>query len=120
MEGQSEDKRTITAREAATLLGVHYNTVLNRIHRGEIEAEKVLTERGPTWMIDPDSLTNNTPPSDSQQLVGRVPEEALTIRAREIREHPRSGWLSGRIEFLSYFACGIALALLVYWRQRQW
>jgi excisionase family DNA binding protein len=84
VQGGSEGKRRLTIREAATLLGVHYNTVSNRIKRGEIEAEKVVTERGPTWLIDPDSLITNTSPSDSQQLVGRVPEEALTILAREI------------------------------------
>ena len=84
MEGQSNGKRRITIREAATLLGVHPNTVRSRIKDGSIEAEKVVTERGPTWMIDPDSLTTNTPTSDSQQLVGRVPQEALTLLAREI------------------------------------
>ncbi len=84
MEDRSEGKRRLTIREAATLLDVHPNTVRNRIKDGTIQAEKVVTERGPTWMIDPDSLANNTPPSGSQQLVGRVPEEALTILAREI------------------------------------
>jgi hypothetical protein len=47
-------------------------------------AEKVYTERDETWMIDRNSLTTNTPTSDSQQLVGRVPQEALQILAREI------------------------------------
>ena len=84
MEGQSDGKRRITIREAATLLGVHPNTVRSRIKDGSIEAEKVITERGPTWMIDPDSLTTNTPTSGSQQLDGRVPQEALTLLAREI------------------------------------
>jgi hypothetical protein len=84
MEGRSEGKRRLTIREAATLLDVHPNTVRSRIKDGSLQAEKVVTERGPTWMIDPDSLTTNTPPSDSQQLVGRVPEEALTLLAREI------------------------------------
>jgi excisionase family DNA binding protein len=84
VEGQSNGKRRITVREAATLLGVHPNTVRSRIKDGSIEAEKVITVRGPTWMIDPDSLTANTTTSDSQQLVSRVPQEALTILAREI------------------------------------
>jgi hypothetical protein len=84
VEGRSEGKRRITIREAATLLKVHPNTVRNRIKDGSLDAEKVVTERGPTWMIDPDSLTTNAPTSDSQQLVGRVPEEALTLLAREI------------------------------------
>jgi excisionase family DNA binding protein len=84
VEGRSQGKRRVTAREAATLLGVHYNTVRNRIKDGTIQAEKVVTEHGPTWMIDPDSLTTNAPTSADQRLVGRVPEEALTILAREI------------------------------------
>jgi excisionase family DNA binding protein len=84
VEGQSNGERRITIRKAATLLGVHPNTVRNWIKDGSIEAEKVITERGPTWMIDPDNLTTNTPTSDSQQLVGKVPQEALTMLAREI------------------------------------
>jgi len=77
-------KSRVTIREAATLLGVHPNTVRNRVKAGMYDAGKVLTERGETWMIDRNSLTTNTPSSDSQQLVGRVPQEALTILAREI------------------------------------
>jgi len=74
----------VTIREAATLLGVHPNTVRNRVRDVVYQAEKVVTERGPTWMIDRDSLTANTPTSDSQQLVGKLSQETLTILAREI------------------------------------
>lgn len=92
------DKR-VTIAEAATLLGVHPNTVRNRVKGGMYRAEKVLTERGPTWMIDRDSLTTNTPTSASQQLVSRVPPEALQVLAREIvREAgPREeeDWIEG-------------------------
>jgi len=86
VEVQSNGKRRVTIREVATLLGVHPNTVRTRIRDGSLEAEKVVTERGPTWMLDPDSLTTNTPPSDSQQLVGRMPEEALTLSRETVRE----------------------------------
>ena len=61
----------VTISEAATLLNVHPNTVRNRVRAGIYRAEKVLTERGPTWMIDRDSLTTNTPTNDSQQLVSQ-------------------------------------------------
>jgi predicted transcriptional regulator len=62
-------KEMVTIREAATLLGVHPNTVRNHIKAGIYPAEKVLTERGETWTIDRNSLITNTPTSASQQLV---------------------------------------------------
>jgi excisionase family DNA binding protein len=63
----------LTIAEAATLLGVHKNTIRNRIKDGTYEAQKVITERGPTYLIERESLlTNlntNTLSSASQQLV---------------------------------------------------
>jgi len=77
----------VTIREAATLLGVHPNTVRNRV-KGEVySAEKVVTERGETWMIDRDSLTTNALSSYPQQAVGMVtalPQEALQELARGV------------------------------------
>jgi hypothetical protein len=61
----------VTISDAATLLNIHPNTVRNRVRAGIYRAEKVLTERGPTWMIDRDSLTTNTSTNDSQQLVSQ-------------------------------------------------
>ena len=61
----------MTIREAATLLGVHPNTIRNRVEAGIYPAEKIVTERGETWMIERDSLTINTPTSDAQQLVSQ-------------------------------------------------
>jgi hypothetical protein len=57
----------VTITEAATLLGVHPNTVRGRVRAGIYDAEKVSTEHGFTWMIDPDSLVNTPLPRDSQQ-----------------------------------------------------
>jgi hypothetical protein len=62
---KSTDRVTIT--EAATLLGVHPNTVRSRVKAGIYDAEKVFTENGFTWMIDRDSLINPPLPKDSQQ-----------------------------------------------------
>ena len=62
-----KEKGRVTITEAATLLGVHPNTVRGRVKAGTYEAEKVATEHGLTWMIDPDSLVNATLPKDSQQ-----------------------------------------------------
>jgi hypothetical protein len=67
----------VTISEAATLLNVHPNTVRNRVEAGIYRAEKCITERGPTWMIDRDSLTTNTLANDSQQLLNRVREETF-------------------------------------------
>jgi excisionase family DNA binding protein len=75
--GSHKDRLTIA--EAAALLGVHKNTVRNRIKDGTYEAEKVITERGQTYMIERRSLltnlTTNTLSSASQQIVGTAPME---------------------------------------------
>ena len=65
------DKNTLTIPEAATLLGLHQNTIRNRIKDGTLQAEKVATERGLTWMIDRDSLNNltNTTLSSASQVI---------------------------------------------------
>ena len=63
----------LTISEAATLLGVHKNTVRNRIKDGTYEAETVITERGPTYFIKResilDNLATNTLSRGSQELV---------------------------------------------------
>jgi hypothetical protein len=61
---RGKDRVTIT--EAATLLGVHPNTVRGRVKAGIYDAEKVATEHGLTWMIGRNSLVNNPLPKDSQ------------------------------------------------------
>jgi excisionase family DNA binding protein len=69
--GRGEDRLTIA--EAAALLGVHKNTVRNRIKNGPYKAELVQTERGPTYLIKRESLltnlSTNTLSSASQELV---------------------------------------------------
>ena len=64
----------ITIAEAAALLGVHKNTVRNRIKNGSYRAEIVQTERGPTYLIERESLltnlSTNTLSRASQELVG--------------------------------------------------
>ena len=70
--GRDSDRLTIA--EAAALLDVHKNTVRNRIKDGSYRAEMIQTERGPTYLIERESLlTNlntNTLSSASQELVG--------------------------------------------------
>jgi excisionase family DNA binding protein len=69
--GKDGDRLTIA--EAAALLGVHKNTVRNRIKNGSYIAELVQTERGPTYLIERESLlanlTTNTLSSASQDVV---------------------------------------------------
>jgi hypothetical protein len=77
----------VTIAEASNLLGCHPNTVRNRVMAGMYSAEKVLTERGPTWMIDRDSLTTNAPTAARQRAVNDVPvsqQEAIQDLARAI------------------------------------
>jgi excisionase family DNA binding protein len=77
-EGQDTDNigrgDSLTIAEAAALLGVHKNTVRNRIKNGSYRAEIVQTERGPTYLIERESLltnlSTNTLSRASQELVG--------------------------------------------------
>src|SRR4029453_19210607 len=57
------------------------------VRAGMYRAEKVVTQNGPTWMIDRDSLITNTPTSAAQQPVSEVPagqQEAIQELARSI------------------------------------
>ena len=77
------DNKGLTISEAATLLGVHKNTIRNRIKDGTYKAEKVITERGHTWIIEReslfegDNLLNNTLSNGSQVVVNQDVSLAL-------------------------------------------
>jgi excisionase family DNA binding protein len=58
MEGEPE---TLTIKQAAALLGVHPNTVRNRIKSGMYKAEKVITEHGETFMLSRSEFEKRTP-----------------------------------------------------------
>src|SRR5215211_352993 len=119
--GRAGDRLTIA--EAATLLGVHKNTVRNRIKNGSYRAEMVQTERGPTYLIERESLltnlTTNTLSSTSQELVsqtamefvqellrpfvselGEVREELGAERARRQIAEERTAALDAELEAL--------------------
>jgi excisionase family DNA binding protein len=94
MEGEPE---TLTIKRAAALLGVHPNTVRNRIKAGVYEAEKVITEHGETFMLSRSELEKRTPtntvPSASQAplsqslpIVREVMRSALEPFVRELGE----------------------------------
>ena len=74
----------VTITEAAALLGVHPNTVRNRVRGGAYDAEKVSTEHGFTWMVDRGSLVNaplprasHPTPSQAVNLEGPHPVEVV-------------------------------------------
>jgi excisionase family DNA binding protein len=71
----------LTIGEAAALLGVHKNTVRNRIKNGSYKAEMVQTQRGPTYLIERESLlanlSANTLSHASQELAGHQAMEFL-------------------------------------------
>src|SRR5687767_300813 len=117
--GRGGDRLTIA--EAAALLGVHKNTVRNRIKNGSYRAEMVQTERGPTYLIERESLltnlTTNTLSSASQELVsqsamefvqellrpfvselGQVREELGAERARRQMAEERAAALEAELE----------------------
>jgi excisionase family DNA binding protein len=122
-EGHNSSSLTdrLTISEAAALLGVHKNTVRNRIKDGTYEAETVVTERGPTYFIKResilDNLTTNTLSRGSQELVspqamefvqellrpfvtelGRVREQLGAERARREMAEERAAALEVELE----------------------
>jgi excisionase family DNA binding protein len=75
--GRGGDRLTIA--EAAALLGVHKNTVRNRIKNGSYRAEMVQTERGPTYLIERESLLTNL----SANTLSRASQELVGLQAME-------------------------------------
>jgi transcriptional regulator with XRE-family HTH domain len=65
-DNTGRDIERVTIAEAAALLGCHPNTVRYRVMARMYRAEKIDTEHGPTWMIEPESLTTG----DSKEVSG--------------------------------------------------
>jgi excisionase family DNA binding protein len=61
-----KDGDWVTVTEAARLLGVHRNTVRNRIKAGRYKAHKVVTPQGETYMVERESLSTS-PDNDLAQ-----------------------------------------------------
>jgi excisionase family DNA binding protein len=70
-EGAQQGKEYVTVGEAAKLLGVHRNTVHNRIKNGRITAHKVLEGDREVYRIERDSLE-----------VGRTSADVRTLDAQ--------------------------------------
>jgi excisionase family DNA binding protein len=113
----------LTIAEAAALLGVHKNTVRNRIKNGSYRAEMVHSERGPTYLIERESLlanlSANTLSGTSQELgghgarefveellrpfvseLGEIREQMGAERARRQMAEERAGALEAELEAL--------------------
>ena len=111
-----EERETLTIRQAATLLGVHPNTVRNRIKAGVYQAEKVVTERGETYIIPRSELaqdvtTNRVPSASHSQSLPDVREamqamlepfvaELGNVREELGRERERRAQAERRVEEL--------------------
>ncbi len=71
-----EQAEYISIAEASTLLGVHRNTVRNRIKSGRYKAHKVVTPQGKTYAIERESLgpssTNTSHSSDAPGMTTTV------------------------------------------------
>ena len=82
-----EGRDTLTIRQAAALLGVHPNTVRNRIKAETYRAEKVVTEHGETYLIPRSelsqaSITNNVVTPTPTQLPSQpLPDVREAMRA---------------------------------------
>ena len=84
------ERDTLTIRQAAALLSVHPNTVRNRIKSEVYRAEKVITERGETYMIPrselSDSTTNRLPSASQSQSLPDVREGIRAVLEPFVRE----------------------------------
>lgn len=70
-EGRTEGAQYITVGEAAQLLGVHRNTVRNRIKDGRIKAHKVIEGEREVYRIDANSLDVGRTSADMHNKVAQ-------------------------------------------------
>ena len=77
----------LTIRQAAALLGVHHNTVRNRIKAGTYRAEKAVTENGETYLIPRSELSRA---SNTNNVVTPTPTQAPSQPLPDVREAMRA------------------------------
>jgi excisionase family DNA binding protein len=82
-------KQYVTVEEAANLLGVHHNTVHNRIKAGRITAHKVVEGEREIYRIERDSLGVGRPRADVHTLDAQrttASEELAQLIATRLEE----------------------------------
>ena len=77
----------LTIRQAAALLGVHPNTVRNRIKSKTYRAEKVVTEHGETYLIPRSELSRA---STTNNVVTPTPTQSPSQPLPDVREAMRA------------------------------
>ena len=77
----------LTIRQAAALLGVHHNTVRNRIKSGKYKADKVITENGETYLIPRSELSKET---STNNVVTPAPTQSPSQPLPDVREAMRA------------------------------
>jgi excisionase family DNA binding protein len=99
-EGAQQSKEYVSVGEAAKLLGVHRNTIHNRIKSGRIRAHKVLEADREVYRIERDSLGDVRTGADVHTLDAQrttVSEELARMIATRWDEIVRTSWAaSGR------------------------
>ncbi len=102
--GLTGNRDLLTVAEAAALIGVHEDVIRNRVEVGLLEAQKIVTERGRTYLIERqallNSLTTDPQPHGSQEhaiaqaefvqkLLRPFVEDIAAARERLVREQTR-------------------------------
>ena len=80
-------EEALTIRQAAALLGVHHNTVRNRIKAGTYRAEKAVTENGETYLIPRSELSRA---SNTNNVVTPTPTQVPSQPLPDVREAMRA------------------------------
>ena len=76
-------EEALTIRQAATLLGVHPNTVRNRIKSGRYQADKAITDHGETYLIPRSELAKDSP---TNSLASPPPIQEASQSLPDVRE----------------------------------
>ena len=90
----------LTIAEAAAALGVSVDTVRRRLKRGELQAQQMLTERGPVWRVaiegmhsvpsTPGSNGHSTPSTPAEHAMHDPQQRPELLKALELLERSQT------------------------------